>query len=225
MHSSSSRPFKCGNQRQFFRDVLQAENTYNKYKQSCGCSGTRTAKPNQATNTTAEPPYTSTSSSSGFHEPNLGLAKDQSSLVLRLLVGNIQGLYPETNQSKLPFLRELSSGKNFMIIALTETHLSEGVREAEINILNYTPFQTDRKAKTHGGTITYMRNDIALSANKALSYSDGQAFPIQVCNMIFVNCYRPPHCCPNNFNRAMEGLRQLLVSLSIPAPEIILTGD
>ncbi|MPC50854.1 hypothetical protein E2C01_044688 [Portunus trituberculatus] len=50
-----------------------------------GSQGTRTAKPNQATNT-AEPPRTSTTSgSSGSHEPSLGLAKARGSLVERLL--------------------------------------------------------------------------------------------------------------------------------------------
>ncbi|MPC32334.1 hypothetical protein E2C01_025645 [Portunus trituberculatus] len=171
---------------------LELKSHITNIKQSCGGSGTCTAKLNQATNT-VEPPCTSTSGSSDSHEPSLGLAKAQDSLMERLLVGNIQGLYPKTNQSKLPFLRELSSKEDFMIIALTETHLSAVVKEAEMNIPNYTSFRTDRKARTHGGTITYLRNDIASNANMVLSYSDGhiglQEIHIQVCNMFFLNCY------------------------------------
>ena len=88
-------------------------------------------------------------------------------------MGNIQGLYPKTNQSKLPFLRELSREEDFMFIVLTETHLSEGVTEAEINITNYTLFRIDRKERTHRGTIIYLRDDVALNAKTLLSYSDG----------------------------------------------------
>ncbi|KAK3886933.1 hypothetical protein Pcinc_008942 [Petrolisthes cinctipes] len=38
-------------------------------------------------------------------------------------MGNIQGLYPKSNQSKVPFLNELSIEEDPMFIALTETHL------------------------------------------------------------------------------------------------------
>ncbi|KAG0720571.1 hypothetical protein GWK47_048219 [Chionoecetes opilio] len=90
-------------------------------------------------------------------------------------------------------------------------------------------FRTDRKYRTHGGTIIFLRDDIALNAKTLLSYSDGQvelqAIYIQARNMVLINCYRPPSCCPKNFSSAMEALRHLQDSLSIPTPDIILTGD
>lgn len=148
----------------------------------------------------------------------------------KLLVGNIQGLYPKTTPSKLPFIRELAWEGDFMLIALTETHPSEGIKEPEIHIHNYTSFQTDRKGRTQGGTIIYLRDDIALNYKRLQSYSDGQielqAIHIQLCSIVIINCsHHPPSSCSRNFSSALEALSGLVDSLSIPTPDIILTGD
>lgn len=79
-------------------------------------------------------------------------------------MGNIQGLYPKYNQSKVPFLKELAEEVDPMFIALTETHLRGEVKEAEISITNYSPYRVDRETRSHGGVITYIRNDLAEDA-------------------------------------------------------------
>ncbi|KAG0727745.1 hypothetical protein GWK47_034003 [Chionoecetes opilio] len=91
------------------------------------------------------------------------------------LMGNIQGLYPKSNRNKVPFLSDLAHKEDLAFLALTESHPSEKVNDVEIQLQNYTVFRTDRKDRSHGGTITYVRNDLASNTETLLSYSSGQA--------------------------------------------------
>ena len=79
---------------------------------------------------------------------------------LECLLGNIQDLYPKSNRNKIPFIAELAKEKT-AIIALTETHLNKDIKDAEMKIENYTAFRVDRENRSHGGTITYLRDNIA----------------------------------------------------------------
>ena len=76
---------------------------------------------------------------------------------------NIQGLYPKTNQTKIPFLQDLA--------CITETHLNEAILDAEIQLSNYTIYREDRKGRSHGGVCTYVRNDLVAT----VSYKDSNA--------------------------------------------------
>lgn len=57
-----------------------------------------------------------------------------------IIMGNIQGLYPKTNQSKVPFLKDLAVIEDPIFIALTETHLKKEVKDAEITIEFFFPY-------------------------------------------------------------------------------------
>ena len=61
-----------------------------------------------------------------------------------------------------------------MFVALTESHLNPEILDAEVTLKNYTSFRTDRKNRTHGGVITYIRNDIAPSTKILKSFSNSQ---------------------------------------------------
>lgn len=146
-----------------------------------------------------------------------------------IIMGNIQGLYPKTNQAKVPFLRELSAEVEPLVIALTETHLSSSVKDEEIQIKNYTPFRTDREIRSHGGAIIYVRNEISVDTKSLLSYSNGQVeliiIHLRKMNLIIVNCYRPPQCTLHNFTAAMEKVAKIMEDQPAPLPEVILCGD
>ena len=143
-------------------------------------------------------------------------------------MGNIQGLYPKSNQSKVPFLRELAAEEDPMFIALTETHLRE-VREAQINIYNYTTFEVDRETQSHGGVILYIRNDLAATTKTVLAVSNGEVELIIVhilpMNIMIINCYRPPQCSKENFIAAINDMKALVKDLPRPVPDIIMCGD
>ena len=51
-----------------------------------------------------------------------------------MIQANIRGLNPEMSHSKIEYLNDLASDKNAIIIAITESHLSEGVLDSEISI-------------------------------------------------------------------------------------------
>ena len=95
-------------------------------------------------------------------EPNSSLPQRPDLPLEKIIMGNIQDLYPKTNQNKMPFLKELSIEEEPMIIALTEIHLTSGVKDTEVNIKNYTPFRTDPESRSHGGVMLYIRNDLSL---------------------------------------------------------------
>ncbi|KAK4302915.1 hypothetical protein Pmani_025032 [Petrolisthes manimaculis] len=146
-----------------------------------------------------------------------------------IIMGNIQGLYPKANQSKVPFLNELAVLEDPIFIALTETHLHSEVNNAEIHIENYSPFRVERDRRKCGGVILYIRDDVSLEAKQMLSISNGQVEIIAVHltskNLVVINCYRPPQASKQNFNSAMSGVAKMIEEFPTPTPEIIMCGD
>ena len=61
-----------------------------------------------------------------------------------IISANIQGLYNRNGRYKLKMLSEISSEENACIIVLTESHLKEEVKDAEIKITIYDHFRSDR---------------------------------------------------------------------------------
>lgn len=58
------------------------------------------------------------------------------------------------------------------MLALTESHLTDDISEAEIKIENYTPFRTDRASpRKKGGVITYLHNHVASLSKVLLTIS------------------------------------------------------
>ena len=116
-----------------------------------------------------------------------------------------------------------------MFIALTETHLRGEVKDAEVNIKNYTPFRADRDGRSHGGAIIYVRNDLSLETKKVLSFSNGQvelvAIHLSSMDLLVINCYRPPQCTLQNFKAAIDSIAEIIEGLPLPMPDIILCGD
>ena len=65
----------------------------------------------------------------------------------------------KTNKSKINFLIDFAKLEEYAMIALTESHLNNNKNIIEIGIENYTSFRADRDNRSHGGIITYIRND------------------------------------------------------------------
>lgn len=144
-------------------------------------------------------------------------------------MGNIQGLYPKTNRSKLPFITETALEQDLMLIALTESHLRPEVRDAEVRVKNYTSFRRDRNTRSHGGVITYVRDDLASTTHPILSHSDGlvdlQAIHMKSHNLLIINCYRPPSCTYESFKQACNKMHEAISTQPAPMPNIIICGD
>ena len=155
---------------------------------------------------------------------------DSSNIPLEnIVLGNIQGLYPKSNQTKVLFLKELAIIEDPMCIALTETHLHSEVKDADIEIENYSPFRVERDGKKCGGVILYIRNDECLDAKQILSISNGQVEVIAVHltskDLVVINCYRPPQASQQNFISAINQVAKVVEDLPRPTPDVILCGD
>ena len=80
---------------------------------------------------------------------------------INLLFGNIRGLMPLCRKrSKIEFLSDIASISNNKMIILSESHLSDKIKDCEISIDNYVSHRCDRKDGTHGGVIIYTAKDI-----------------------------------------------------------------
>lgn len=70
-----------------------------------------------------------------------------------ITVLNIEGLLPYKFKGKVKLLAEMAQVENALILSLTESHLTQNIREAEINITNYTSFRTDRSGSRKKGVL------------------------------------------------------------------------
>ena len=153
---------------------------------------------------------------------------------------NVQGLAPQTVQSKVPFISDTIVHEKQLFIGLSETWLKNH-QDAELEIEGYTIFRCDtvrkkaKRGRETGGTAFYVRDDIAITCEPIIMYSS-EAIQLlclysKVENIAIACLYRQPddraHGHPStasNFKTALDKLVAGLAGLS-PAPDIILGGD
>ena len=88
-----------------------------------------------------------------------------------VIMGNIRGLNPGQNYSKIEYLRDLAAGNNHIVITLTESHLHEGVSDYEIQLDGWTVHRSDRLKRQGRGIVTYVRDNMIVSRERR--FSDG----------------------------------------------------
>ena len=144
---------------------------------------------------------------------------------------NIQNLISKTKTDKIKFLSEQAIQDNALIIALTETHLSEKIVDAEIHIPNYTIYRQDREGgRKHGGIATYVHNSISAHCELIKTYSNNfvefNIIRFTKLDMLLVNIYRPPECPCTKYEEALQEIRSTTSDNSNRTfPYIIITGD
>ena len=154
---------------------------------------------------------------------------------------NVQGLCPQTVQSKVPFIKNNICNKNLLFIGLSETWLHKGHKEAELQIENFTLFRCDssRKKKNRGrytgGVCFYVREDIGASCEELYSFSSKTVQLLclhsKVENLALVVAYRQPDdrsngnpSTANDFTVPLNGLK-LAISTLETTPNIVFGGD
>lgn len=146
----------------------------------------------------------------------------------KIITLNIAGLITRGFRGKPKLLAEIAHNDNAVIISLTESHLTENIREAEINIPHYTYFRTDRSnQRKKGGVVTYVMSnqDTEVLLSESNSYVEAQIIYIRQIEIVYVNIYRPPACPTTKFNEPLTKINTILNSLHSPTPTIMLTGD
>lgn len=119
--------------------------------------------------------------------------------------------------------------QNALIVSLTETHLTDDIKEAEVHFSNYVHFRTDRSERKKGGVITFVKETLASNTEVLLSESNSfievQMIHVRSLDLVYVNIYRPPACPRNKFGDQLMKIRDVINNLPPPMPTIILTGD
>jgi hypothetical protein len=144
------------------------------------------------------------------------------------IVGNIEGLLPSKFSEKAKMIAELSR-INTLAICLSESHLNEAIKDAEIHIKGMVPFRMDRSSRRKGGVITYVMEEYASLTEVLLgesnSFVEVLVLHITSLNLVLANLYRPPGCEVSHFRPIITKLNEVLGALPNPTPEIVMVGD
>ena len=167
------------------------------------------------------------SSSRGLDDERIKIIKSSSNTGI---FGNTQGLFPRCNQSKIPYYGDLATEYNSPFICLTESHLHQGILDAEIKIEGMTVYKSDRQQREKGGVVTYVREDLAVAAElkHSNSYCETLALYIPQLDLALVTIYRPPGCPEYKFKESLEEVSSWLQGLEgghRAAPTILMSGD
>lgn len=119
---------------------------------------------------------------------------------------------PKANQTKVPFLSELSIESKALFMCITETHLSNDEFDAEIHIQNYTIYRTDRKERDGGGVCIYAQDKLTCSVilSESNTICDILILKEQSLNLVVCLIYRPPNCKKVEFLPCVEKIRNIL---------------
>ena len=144
-----------------------------------------------------------------------------------MIMWNIRGVYPKSNQTKVPFLNELSKQSKCkpLAIFIIESHLDEDILDAEIHIPGYSLTRTDRAERECGGVCMYMEDRFASTVLYSNSNTVCETLIVKIVSINLVICliYRPPNCKQQEFIPCVEEIRNILSNHQ--SSKIILLGD
>ena len=111
------------------------------------------------------------------------------------------------------------------IVAIVESHLNKDIEAAEIKMDNYELFRSDRKDRSHGGVLLYVRQDIP--AVQTLSFSnsvcEALAVKVKVLDLMIAILYRPPACGLRDFDEMIQEVKNVFEEDD--TPNKLLAGD
>ena len=73
---------------------------------------------------------------------------------IKLMMGNIRNLIPNSNRNKVKILEDMASMDSVGITMLCESHLNSDINDAEISMINNYSHRVDRVNQSHVGVIT-----------------------------------------------------------------------
>ena len=146
-----------------------------------------------------------------------------------IISGNIYGLYNSKNKHKTSMIHDLAEELEAGIIMLTESHLNEEVRDAEIKIHGFDIHRMDRKNFKCGGVIFYIKSNLNLGVRNLYGLSHNK-IEILILECVKINCiiaciYRPPCADGNSFHYVLSEMRRILNENAGESRTIIIGGD
>ena len=142
---------------------------------------------------------------------------------------NIQGLHSgRDNKRKIKYLSDKTLCVDDMkIIILTETHLNEEVKDAEIKIDNYNIYRADRTNRERGGVAIYLHNSLQADETNIKKFSNGICeiiiLYIKELNLSIICLYRPPDTTELEFEQPIQIIDEYIKMN--PNRIMILIGD
>ena len=141
------------------------------------------------------------------------------------IFGNIRGLIPKTNRSKIQVISDMACINDSAVIALTETHLNDEINNAEIEINGYDSHRCDRSHKSHGGVIIYTKNEY--KTIKVLEKSENQCeiigVIIQGIKTLVICVYRPPKSGSHeSFMKVIDDIQDTVNKYASQAQKVVL---
>jgi hypothetical protein len=127
-------------------------------------------------------------------------------------------------------LRERELLENAEIVAIVETHLTDKVPDAEVEMKGFTLFRADRQQGTKkGGVALFVGNKLASRAVILTAGSNGVVEYLVLwlnhLRLALVLIYRPPTCEMRCFEPVLSHIRDKLEELGAPLPTLIMMGD
>ena len=154
------------------------------------------------------------------------MRKPREPLPWKIIYQNIRRLVTKNRKEKVNFLEEYSKQEKILLMNLTETWLSETIKD-DSNIEGYNLHRGDRKGRDGGGTAIFVREEYESKKISEMS-SDGAemvAVYIEKLNILNIVIYRPPDARIGNFSEILKKVRQILKEMQAPEPTVILSGD
>ena len=126
-------------------------------------------------------------------------------------------------------LRETMVETGTVIAAITETHLSSCMKEAEAHIEGFNIYRADRAGRPQGGVAMYVSDAHSAHTVVLTTGSNGVveylALHIKSLNMIAAVIYRPPVAQMSDFAPVVEEVKQKILDVGDPQLNVIVFGD
>ena len=108
--------------------------------------------------------------------------------------------------------RLVELGYSVPFIAITETWIKDHITDAQINIVNFNTFRSDRKMSRHGGTVLFINKKIIINE---VSYFDDDFCSGVIClskaTKSIISCiYRPPNSGKDSFANLLAFLTNFI---------------
>merc|ERR1711954_168508 len=103
--------------------------------------------------------------------------------------------------TKVNYLNNLALMNNFLLISLTETHLSPNILDVDINIQDLNILRQDRKDRTHGGVLIYIKKQFVTNILSSNSNQFCNSLLVEIPELLLIMgvVYQPPNCPKDKF--------------------------
>ena len=105
------------------------------------------------------------------------------------------------------FLTDLSVINNSQTITMTESHLSDQIKDCEINIPGFDVHRSDRCDRSNGGVVIYTKSEV--KATQILEWNNEQCESVgiwsKVLKTLLICVYHPPNSGNNeSFSQCLD---------------------